>query len=81
MALPIMLATHQPLDLVIIMLGTNDLKWAARSRAFDAALGMGRLIEIVQHYAYNAKLRAARIARSCRRRICARPRMSTLRSM
>jgi len=52
-ALPIMLKSHEPLDLVIIMLGTNDLKFAARCRAFDAALGMGRLIEIVQHYPFN----------------------------
>ncbi len=52
-ALPIMLKSHQPLDLVIIMLGTNDLKFAARCRAFDAALGMGRLIENVQHYPFN----------------------------
>ncbi len=52
-ALPIMLKSHQPLDLAIVMLGTNDLKFAARCRAFDAALGMGRLIEIVQHYPFN----------------------------
>ena len=52
-ALPMMLKSHEPLDLVIIMLGTNDLKFAARCRAFDAALGMGRLIEIVQHYPFN----------------------------
>jgi lysophospholipase L1-like esterase len=52
-ALPIMLKSHEPIDLVIIMLGTNDLKFAARCRAFDAALGMGRLIEIVQHYPFN----------------------------
>jgi len=51
--LPVMLKSHEPLDLVIIMLGTNDLKFAARCRAFDAALGMGRLIEIVQHYPFN----------------------------
>jgi lysophospholipase L1-like esterase len=49
-ALPIMLTTHQPLDLVIIMLGTNDIKFANRCRAFDAAMGMARLIEIVQRY-------------------------------
>ncbi len=52
-ALPILLKSHQPLDLVIIMLGTNDLKFAARCRAFDAAIGMGRLIEIVQHFPFN----------------------------
>ncbi|MGQ0484859.1 MAG: SGNH/GDSL hydrolase family protein, partial [Hyphomicrobiales bacterium] len=51
--LPMLLKSHQPLDLAIIMLGTNDLKFAARCRAFDAALGMGRLIEIVQHFPFN----------------------------
>ena len=51
-ALPTLLATHQPLDLVIIMLGTNDLKYASRCRAFDASMGMARLIEIVQKYSF-----------------------------
>ncbi|MFN0194014.1 MAG: SGNH/GDSL hydrolase family protein, partial [Aestuariivirga sp.] len=48
--LPIALTTHQPLDLVIIMLGTNDIKYANRCRAFDASMGMARLIEIVQRF-------------------------------
>jgi lysophospholipase L1-like esterase len=48
--LPIALTTHQPLDLVIVMLGTNDIKFANRCRAFDAAMGMARLVEIVQRY-------------------------------
>lgn len=51
-ALPIMLSTHQPLDLVIIMLGTNDIKYANRCRAFDASMGMTRLIEIVQKFSF-----------------------------
>jgi lysophospholipase L1-like esterase len=51
-ALPMLLTTHQPLDLVIIMLGTNDIKYASRCRAFDAAMGMARLVEIVQRYAW-----------------------------
>jgi lysophospholipase L1-like esterase len=51
-ALPMLLKSHQPLDLVIIMLGTNDLKFAARCRAFDARLGMARLIEIIKHFPY-----------------------------
>ena len=42
-ALPMLLETHQPLDLVIIMLGTNDIKYANRCRAFDASMGMQRL--------------------------------------
>lgn len=38
-ALPMLLTTHQPLEsVVIIMLGTNDLKFVNRCRAFDAAL-------------------------------------------
>ena len=50
--LPVLLSTHQPLDLVIILLGTNDLKFANRCRAFDASLGMERLIEIVQTFSF-----------------------------
>lgn len=49
-ALPMLLTTHQPLDLVIIMLGTNDIKYANRCRAFNASMGMVRLIEIVQQF-------------------------------
>ncbi|WP_119391757.1 SGNH/GDSL hydrolase family protein [Taklimakanibacter lacteus] len=51
-ALPILLSTHQPLDLMIIMLGTNDLKWEGRQRALDARLGMARLVEIIRTYVY-----------------------------
>jgi lysophospholipase L1-like esterase len=52
--LPVLLSTHQPLDLVIIMLGTNDIKFANRCRAFDASMGMGRLVQIVQTFPYQA---------------------------
>jgi lysophospholipase L1-like esterase len=51
-ALPVLLSTHQPLDLVIIMLGSNDLKWEGRQRAIDARLGMARLIEITRRHDY-----------------------------
>ena len=51
-ALPMLLSSHQPLDLVIIMLGTNDLKFAHRCRAFDASMGMARLVEIVQTFPF-----------------------------
>lgn len=47
-ALPMLLTTHQPLDLLIIMLGTNDLKYVNRCRAFDAALGMENLVELTR---------------------------------
>lgn len=53
-ALPILLMSHQPLDLLIILLGTNDIKYANRCRAFDASMGMTRLIEIAQKFIYNA---------------------------
>ncbi len=52
-ALPILLTTHQPLDLVIIMLGTNDIKYANRCTAFDASMGMERLIKLVKHHDFS----------------------------
>jgi lysophospholipase L1-like esterase len=41
------LETHQPLDAVVIMLGTNDLKRRFGVGAFDIAQGAGELIKIV----------------------------------
>ena len=52
-ALPMLLTTHQPLDLVIIMLGTNDIKFANRCTAFDASLGMERLIKLVKGHDFS----------------------------
>ena len=51
-ALPMLLKTHEPLDLVIIMLGTNDIKYANRCRAFDAALGIDRLVSTIKRFAF-----------------------------
>lgn len=42
------LETHQPIDLVIIMLGTNDLKKRFSLSAFDIAEGAGVLVKMVQ---------------------------------
>ena len=42
------LETHKPLDLVIIMLGTNDLKKRFSLSAFDIAKGASVLVSIAQ---------------------------------
>jgi lysophospholipase L1-like esterase len=42
------LETHAPLDLVIIMLGTNDLKYRFSVTAYDIAQGAGTLVDIVK---------------------------------
>ena len=50
--LPTLLDTHQPLDLVVIMLGSNDIKTFVTGSAFAAAVGMKRLAEIVRCFPY-----------------------------
>jgi lysophospholipase L1-like esterase len=42
------LASHKPLDVVIIMLGTNDLKLRFGKSAWEVAAGVGRLVDIVK---------------------------------
>jgi lysophospholipase L1-like esterase len=46
--LPAILASHLPLDLVVIMLGTNDFKWYFERQPEDIAVGVGRLIGICE---------------------------------
>ena len=41
------LLTHQPIDLVIVMLGTNDLKIRFGVGARDIAAGAGFLLDVV----------------------------------
>ena len=41
------LETHKPLDLVVIMLGTNDLKKRFSLSAYDIAQGAGALVDVV----------------------------------
>jgi lysophospholipase L1-like esterase len=48
--LPSVLHTHAPVDLVILMLGTNDAYCGIEPGM--AARGMARLIEIVRHHPY-----------------------------
>lgn len=49
-ALPGCLREHAPLDLVILMLGTNDLKSCYRSSAKQAADGIRALIRLIREF-------------------------------
>jgi lysophospholipase L1-like esterase len=46
--LPPVLMTHQPLDLVVVMLGTNDLKRRFGLGERDIAAGAGTLLDVVR---------------------------------
>jgi lysophospholipase L1-like esterase len=46
-ALPTLLASHEPIDLVIIMLGTNDTKNYLDRTPLEIALGAGELVNMV----------------------------------
>lgn len=46
--LPMLLETHAPLDAVVIMLGTNDMKLTHNASPEDSAAGMERLVRVVQ---------------------------------
>ena len=60
--LPTLLATHDPLDLVIIFLGTNDLKvHTGGGRVFEARIGMERLVEIILRFPYHRGFTAPQI--------------------
>lgn len=48
LVLPALLETHRPLDLVIIMLGTNDLKARFSVTAFDIASAAEKLVAIIR---------------------------------
>jgi lysophospholipase L1-like esterase len=50
--LPTLLESHSPLDLIVIMLGTNDIKPFHGRTANEAGRGMARLVQIIRgHYA------------------------------
>ncbi|MFA7413737.1 MAG: SGNH/GDSL hydrolase family protein [Rhizobium sp.] len=50
--LPSLLESHAPLDLVIIMLGTNDMKRTVAGTANDATMGMERLVKLTRHHVW-----------------------------
>jgi lysophospholipase L1-like esterase len=43
------LLSHQPIDLVVLMLGTNDLKVHFHATAEDIAAGAGMLVQMIQN--------------------------------
>jgi lysophospholipase L1-like esterase len=46
--LPVAMHTHKPLDVVAIMLGTNDLKARFNKSAWEIAQGVGVLLDLVK---------------------------------
>jgi lysophospholipase L1-like esterase len=59
--LPVVLESHQPLDLVILLLGTNDLKMRFSVPAQDVARGVGLLAALVQRSTAGPEGRAPRV--------------------
>ena len=59
--LPTILGTFDPIDLVVFMLGTNDMKTWINGSAVAAAQGMKRLVEIVRTYPYEGNPPAPKI--------------------
>lgn len=53
--LPTILHTHAPVDLVIVMLGTNDLKPVFANNSVIVGHGVKRLVEIVRHHAWQVE--------------------------
>jgi lysophospholipase L1-like esterase len=49
--LPSLLESHRPIDVVILMLGTNDLKGRFSVNPTDIALSLERLIAVIRSYA------------------------------
>jgi len=58
--LPTLLHSHAPLDLAVILLGTNDILVSEMS-ARSAQWGIRRLVEIIRHHPYYGGVPAPRI--------------------
>jgi lysophospholipase L1-like esterase len=60
--LPTILGTHQPIDLVLVLLGTNDLKrHTGGGRAFEARIGMERVVEVIRTFPYHRGMSVPKI--------------------
>lgn len=54
--LPSILESHRPLDAVLLMLGTNDLKGRFSVNATDIALSLERLIAVIRAFTNNPQI-------------------------
>ena len=59
--LPTLLGTHAPLDLVVIMLGSNDMKPWIHGDPLAAQHGMWRLVKLVRSHPYFFDLPAPKV--------------------
>lgn len=55
------LDSHHPIDLVVLMLGTNDLKKRFSVSAYDIAMSVGVLIDIIQKSTAGINYRAPQV--------------------
>lgn len=46
------IASHNPLDLIIVMLGTNDLKQRFQATAWDLGRAMERIVDEIHHFPF-----------------------------
>jgi lysophospholipase L1-like esterase len=54
--LPVLLETHNPVDIVVLMLGTNDCKTAYNTTPEKIGEGVEKLIEQIQNHDSNIKI-------------------------
>jgi len=59
--LPTVRGTHAPLDLIVILLGSNDMKPWVHGNPLAAKHGMGRLVKIVRGHDYPLEAEAPQI--------------------
>ena len=60
-ALPYALTCHRPLDLVILMLGSNDMKHHYSALPATIARGAGELVKMIQRFDYGPAFKAPQV--------------------
>lgn len=67
------LSSHAPLDLVIIMLGSNDLSTGCKVNAYYAAAGVERLVNLVRHWSIDRRVACPKILVVSPPLLCTKP--------